>query len=380
MKFLFYIIILLTIISTLLFSCKNASNTEMTVTKEIFGQIDGKDIDIYTIINPGMAEMKVTTYGGIITSFKLPDKNGTLSDVVLGYDNLDGYVKNNPYFGSIIGRYGNRIGNGKFILDGNEYTLAQNNGPNSLHGGVKGFDKVIWDAQPFTSQDHVGLVLKYLSKDGEEGFPGNLDVTVTFTLTRDNTFRIDYQATTDKPTIVNLTNHSYWNFADAGKSNILQHELMLNADSFTPVDTSLIPTGLIEPVQDTPMDFRIPHAIGDKIDSDYEQLKIAGGYDHNWILNKAAEEELSLAATVYEPNSGRFMEILTTEPGIQLYSGNFLNGEIIGKSRNAYKFRNGFCLETQHYPDSPNKPQFPSVVLRPGEIYKTTTIHKFSVK
>lgn len=324
--------------------------------------------------------MKVTTYGGIITSFKLPDKNGILSDVVLGYDNLDGYVKNNPYFGATIGRYGNRIGNAKFTLDGNEYSLAHNDGPNSLHGGVKGFDKVVWNAQPFSGSDSAGLILKYLSKDGEEGFPGNLDVTVTYTLTKDNTFRIDYQAATDKPTICNLTNHTYWNFKDAGKSDILQHELMLNASNYTPVDKTLIPTGVIEPVKDTPMDFTAAHAIGDNINADYEQLKIAGGYDHNWKLDNPANVKMNLAATVYEPTTGRFMEILTEEPGIQFYSGNFLDGSITGKNGDVYKFRSGFCLETQHYPDSPNKPEFPSVVLRPGEVYKTTTIHKFSIK
>ncbi|MBN1408807.1 MAG: galactose mutarotase [Calditrichaceae bacterium] len=373
-------ILVLSVICLVIISCNDSCNSGMTVTKEIFGQLDGRDVEIYTITNPGKAEMKVTTYGGIITSFKLPDKNGILSDVVLGYDNLDGYVKNNPYFGATIGRYGNRIGNAKFTLDGNEYSLAHNDGPNSLHGGVKGFDKVVWNAQPFSGSDSAGLILKYLSKDGEEGFPGNLDVTVTYTLTKDNTFRIDYQAATDKPTICNLTNHTYWNFKDAGKSDILQHELMLNASNYTPVDKTLIPTGVIEPVKDTPMDFTAAHAIGDNINADYEQLKIAGGYDHNWKLDNPANVKMNLAATVYEPTTGRFMEILTEEPGIQFYSGNFLDGSITGKNGDVYKFRSGFCLETQHYPDSPNKPEFPSVVLRPGEVYKTTTIHKFSIK
>ena len=379
MKFLFHSAVVL-LISLLLFNCSKTSDAGITITKEIFGQIDSNQVELYTITNPGRAEMTVTTYGGIITSFKLPDKNGILSDVVLGYDNLDGYVKNNPYFGATIGRYGNRIGEAKFSLDGNEYTLSKNDGLNTLHGGFKGFDKVIWIAEPFNGQDSAGLILKYSSMDGEEGFPGNLDVTVTYTLTEDNTFRIDYLATTDKATIVNLTHHTYWNFADAGKSDILKHELMINADSYTPVDKNLIPTGIIEPVKDTPMDFTNPHAIGDNINTDYEQLKIAGGYDHNWVLNKAEEGTMSLAATVYEPTTGRFMEILTEEPGIQFYSGNFLDGSITGKNGDVYNFRNGFCLETQHYPDSPNKPEFPSVVLRPGEVYKTTTIHKFSVK
>lgn len=379
MKPLFFVLIFL-MISSIIISCNVPNESGMKVTKEIFGQIDSNEVELYTITNPGKAEMKVTTFGGIITSFKLPDKNGTLSDVVLGYDNLDGYIKNTTYFGATIGRYGNRIGNAKFTLDGTEYNLAHNNGPNNLHGGFKGFNKVIWTAQPFSGSDSAGLILKYLSKDGEEGFPGNLDVTVTFTLTKDNTFRIDYLATTDKPTVCNLTNHTYWNFKDAGKTDILQHELMLNASNFTPVDKALIPTGVIEPVKDTPMDFTTAHAIGDNINADYEQLKIAGGYDHNWVLDNPEDVKMNLAATVYEPTTGRFMEILTEEPGIQFYSGNFLDGSITGKYGDVYKFRSGFCLETQHYPDSPNKPEFPSVVLRPGETYKTTTIHKFSIK
>ncbi|MEJ2544388.1 MAG: galactose mutarotase, partial [Calditrichaceae bacterium] len=274
MKPLFYVVLILTV-SSIIIGCVQSMAPEMKVTQEKFGQIDSNEVTLYTISNPGKAEMKVSTYGGIITSFKIPDKNGILSDVVLGYDNLDGYVKNNPYFGATIGRYGNRIGNAKFTLDGNEYTLAQNDGQNNLHGGIKGFDKVIWTAEPFSGKDSAGLILKYISKDGEEGFPGNLDVTVTYTLTKDNTFRIDYLASTDKPTVCNLTNHTYWNFKDAGKSDILEHELMLNADTFTPVDKGLIPTGIIESVKDTPMDFTTPHAIGDNINADYEQLKIA---------------------------------------------------------------------------------------------------------
>jgi aldose 1-epimerase len=364
----------------LIFGCGKAPETKMNVQKETYGQIDGKTVDLYTLTNANGVEMQVSTYGGIVTSLKLPDKNGNFADVVLGFNNLEGYVKQSPYFGAIIGRYGNRIANGKFTLDGQEYTLAQNNGPNSLHGGLKGFDKVVWEAQPFTGRDSVGLILHYLSKDGEEGFPGNLDVTVKYTLTNANAFRIDYAAETDKPTILNLTNHTYWNFAGEGSGDILRHVLMLNADSYTPVDATLIPTGEIAPVEGTPMDFRTPTAIGARINADFQQLKFAGGYDHNWVLNKPAEGKLSLAATVYEPTSGRFMQIYTTEPGIQFYSGNFLDGSIIGKSGKPYNHRDGFCLETQHYPDSPNHPNFPSVVLRPGEKYATTTIHKFSVR
>lgn len=363
-----------------MFSCKNSSTSNMIVEKEVFGQIDGKDIEIYTLTNPNNVELKVTNYGCIVTSFKLPDKKGELADVVLGYDNLEGYISKSPYFGSIVGRYGNRIDQAKFSLDGQEYNLVVNDGTNCLHGGLKGFDKVIWGAQAFTAQDSAGIKFTYLSKDGEQGFPGNLNITVVYALTKDNSFHIDYRATTDKPTVVNLTHHTYWNFAGEGSGDILQHELMLNANSYTPVNNILIPTGDITLVEDSPMDFRIPTAIGDRINSDYEQLKLAGGYDHNWILNKAVEGELSLAATAYEPNSGHFMEILTTEPAIQFYSGNFLDGTIVGKSGKAYNHRNGFCLETQHYPDSPNKPDFPSVILRPGEVYKTTTIHKFSIR
>jgi len=364
---------------TLICSCTNKSETEMKINKEQFGEIDGKIIDIYTLTNRNGAEIKITTYGGIVTSFKLPDRNGNLADVVLGYDNLADYLKMNPYFGSTIGRYGNRIGQAKFILDNQEYNLAQNDGPNNLHGGVKGFDKVIWDAEPVTGNESVSLKLHYLSKDGEEGFPGNLDVLVIYTLTNENALQIDYSASTDKATVVNLTHHTYWNFAGEGSGDILNHELTLNAETFTPVDSGLIPTGEIIPVEGTPMDFRTATAIGKNIDADYEQLKIAGGYDHNWVLNKAEMNQLTLAAKVYEPSSGRTMEIYTTEPGIQFYSGNFLDGRIIGKNGHKYNFRNGFCLETQHYPDSPNKPDFPSVVLRPGEIYKTTTIHRFSI-
>lgn len=360
--------------------CGKTSEKGMKIHKESFGEVEGKTVAIYTLTNTNKVEMKISTYGGIVTSFKLPDRNGKLADVVLGYNNLEGYVEENPYFGSIIGRYGNRIGNAKFSLDGQEYTLAQNDGANTLHGGFKGFDKAVWDAQQITGPDSVSLKLHYLSKDGEEGFPGNVDVKVTYTLTYDYTFRVDYEAKTDKPTVVNFTHHSYWNFAGEGSGDILKHELMLNADAYTPVDKGLIPTGEIVSVEGTPMDFRTPKAIGVRIDSDYEQLKFARGYDHNWVLNKPARGELSLAATVYEPKSGRFMEILTTEPGIQFYSGNFLDGSIVGKSGKAYEFRSGFCLETQHYPDSPNKPDFPSTALRPGETYKSTTIHRFSTK
>lgn len=360
--------------------CEKATPPEMRILKETFGEFEGAKVDIYTLKNANQVEIRITNYGGIVTSIRLPDRDGQFDDVALGYDNLQDYVDNNPYFGCIVGRYGNRIGNAKFTLGEKEYTLAKNDGENSLHGGIKGFDKVLWDAEPVVGEGKQSLKLTYLSKDGEEGFPGNLNITVTYTLTDDNSFIIDYLATTDQRTIVNLTNHTYWNLAGEGSGDILKHELMLNADSFTPVDQDLITTGEIRSVENTPMDFTKPTAIGDRIDSDDEQLKFGKGYDHNWVLNSGEGDALKRAATVYEPVSGRFMEIFTTEPGIQFYSGNFLDGSITGKSGRAYGFRNGFCLETQHFPDSPNKPEFPSVELSPGETYKTSTVHKFSIK
>ncbi len=369
------------IIILFFFACAQQKvETGLSIKEQPFGEVDGKKVNLYTLTNTNNIEMKVTNYGGIITSLKVPDKNGNFDDIVLGYNTLADYIKNNPYFGAIIGRYGNRIKLGKFILEGNEYTLATNNPPNALHGGPKGFDKVVWDAETSQDSNSVSIQFSYLSKDGEEGYPGDLNVDVTYILTNENELRIDYLATTDKPTIVNLTNHTYWNFAGEGSGDILNHQLMINADKYTPVDNTLIPIGELASVEGTPMDFREATAIGSRINDDFEQLKFGNGYDHNWVLNKSVENEMTLAATVFEPTSGRYMEIYTTEPGIQFYSGNFLDGSIIGKRGKNYEFRDGFCLETQHYPDSPNKPNFPSTVLRPDETYKTTTLHKFSVK
>lgn len=348
-----------------------------SIEKEAWGKVDGKPVDLYTLTNANGLEAKITNYGGIVTSLKVLDRNGKLGDVVLGYDNLKGYVENNPYFGAIVGRYGNRIGAAKFSLDGVEYILAANNGPNHLHGGIKGFDKVVWKATGVTSDDGVSLELAYLSPDGEEGYPGNLSVTVIYTLTDDNELKIDYFATTDKKTVVNLTHHSYFNFVGSG--DILGHKLWLKASRFTPVDEGLIPTGELRSVVGTPMDFTRPFAIGARIEQDTVQLKYGFGYDHNWVLDKRPGE-MALVGSLYEPSTGRFMEIYTTEPGIQFYSGNFLDGTITGKRGIIYEFRNGLCLETQHFPDSPNKPDFPSTVLKPGEDYKTTTIYKFSVR
>jgi aldose 1-epimerase len=307
----------------------------------------------------------------------VPDRLGRPGDVVLGYETLAEYEKNNPYFGCLVGRYGNRIAGGKFVLDGREYALATNDGPNHLHGGVRGFDKVVWQARPLETPSGPALELRYRSPDGEEGYPGNLDVTAVYTLTQDNELRLDYTAVTDRPTIVNLTHHSYFNLA--GRGDILSHEVMIRAERFTPVDKTLIPTGELRPVAGTPFDFNTPTAIGARIDQDDEQLRFGRGYDHNWVISKPMGE-LGLMARVYEAESGRVMEVLSTEPGLQFYSGNFLDGTIRGKGGRVYGFRNGFCMEPQHYPDSPHHPEFPSVVLRPGETYRNTIIYRFSTR
>ncbi len=356
-----------------------SASAQLKCEKSPFGKVGDKNVDQYTLTNKNGIVLKVTNYGGIVTSLMLPDRNGVMGDVTLGYNDVDSYVKNTPYFGAIIGRYGNRIGKGKFTLDGKEYTLQVNNGQNTLHGGIKGFDKVVWDAKEVKGKGAAGVEFTYISKDGEEGYPGTLQAKVVYWLTDDNTWKIEYTATTDKPTVVNLTNHAYWNLAGAG-SDILGHELTLNADTYTPVDEGLIPTGELPSVEGTPMDFRKPTAIGARINQDFEQLIFGKGYDHNWVLNQKKPGEMSLAATLYDPKSGRVVEISTQEPGIQFYSGNFLDGTITGKNGTVYKHRTGLCLETQHFPDSPNKANFPSTVLKPGETYKTVTVHKFSVK
>ncbi|MHB1036632.1 MAG: aldose epimerase family protein [Pirellulales bacterium] len=349
-----------------------------SLVKKPFGKMpDGQSVDLYTLTNASGMQVSITNYGGIVTALAVRDRQGQLADVVLGYDALDGYLAKTPYFGALIGRYGNRIGQGKFTLDGKSYVLAQNDKTNHLHGGTRGFDKVVWTVKSATGGKEPALALHYLSKDGEEGYPGNLDVTVTYTLTEKNELRIDYRATTDKPTVVNLTNHSYFNLA--GNGDILKHQVLINADRFTPVAKDLIPTGELKPVAGTPFDFTTPTAIGARINNDDEQLKFGPGYDHNWVLKKSGKQ-LTLAARVVEPGSGRVMEVLTMEPGLQFYSGNFLDGSNVGKGGKAYKHRYGFCMETQHYPDSPNKPNFPSTVLKPGQEYRTTTVYRFSAK
>jgi aldose 1-epimerase len=339
--------------------------------------LDGAPVYLYTLRNKNGMQARILNYGGIIQSLMVPDKNGKFGDVVLGYDNINDYLTNSPYFGALIGRYGNRIAKGRFTLDGVRYQLATNNSSNSLHGGVCGFDKVIWHAQPGCSDLGQTLELTYISHDGEEGFPGQLKVTALYTLTDDNAIRLDYTATCDKDTIINLTQHSYFNLT--GHGDILNDLVYINADKFTPVDSTLIPTGELEPVADTPFDFRTPTAVGARINNDNEQLKFAGGYDQNWVVNHPMGQ-LGLDARVTEPMSGRVLEVWSTEPGLQFYTGNFLNGTMTGKGGWVYQFRDALTMEPQHYPDSPNHQNFPTVVLHPGETYHNTIIYRFSVE
>ena len=348
----------------------------MKTKREHFGRLaDGTAVELFTLTNASGLEARIMTYGAILVSLKVPDRNGVLADVNLGFDSLAGYLGTHPYFGAVIGRYANRIAKARFTLDGVEYRLAPNNNGNTLHGGIKGFDKVVWKAVPVKVAYGTGVKLTYLSKDMEEGFPGNLSVTVVYTLTDTNELEIRYEATTDKATLVNLTNHAYWNLKGEGQGDVLGHRLQIEADKITAVDSAanLIPTGEILPVAGTPFDFTSPHAIGERI------AKVEGGYDHNFVL-RSGGGALALAARVEEPASGRVLEIWTDQPGIQLYTGNFLDGTVIGKGGQAYGKHFAFCLETQHFPDSPNQPNFPTTILRPGQTYRTVTVHKFSVK
>ena len=373
-------LVFLLLLATVLSGCSSGTQTSPMIQKESVTQLpDGTPIDLYTLRNTNGMEARITNYGGIVVSLTAPDRNGAYEDVVLGFDDVEQYMGPHPYFGAIVGRYGNRIANGRFTLNGETYALAQNNGENALHGGRNGFDKAVWQAEPVTTDEGQALRLTYLSPDGEEGYPGNLSVAVTYTLTDDDALRIDYEATTDKATPVNLTNHSYFNLAGQGAGTILDHQIQINADRFTPVDGGLIPTGELRPVSGTPFDFRQPAAIGLRIEDSDEQIAFGGGYDHNFVLNGEAGE-MKLAARVYEPTSGRVMEVHTTEPGVQFYTGNFLSGDITGKGGTAYGRRYGFCLETQHFPDSPNKPDFPDTILEPGERYTSTTIYRFSAE
>lgn len=356
------------------------ASSKPAVARASFGRLpDGRAVESFTLTNARGVELRAIDYGAIIVSLRVPDRDGRLDDVVLGHDDLQGYLAKPAYLGALIGRYGNRIAGGHFTLDGKTYSLATNNGPNHLHGGVRGFDKHVWKAEPFERPGVAGLVFTRRSPDGEEGYPGNLDVRVTYTLTDRDEVSFEYFATTDKPTIVNLTQHSYFNLAGDGKRDILGHELTIEADRFTPVDKTLIPTGALAPVAGTPFDFRKPTAIGARIGADDEQIRNGGGYDHNYVLNRRGDG-LAAAARVYEPTTGRTMDVATTEPGMQFYSGNFLDGSIKGKGGHVYARRYGFCLETQHFPDSPNKPAFPSTVVRPGKPYRSHTVLTFGTR
>jgi len=342
-----------------------------SIEKDIYGEKNGLAVERYTLKIPHKLEVSIITYGGIITSIKTPDKNGVIENVVLGYDSLAKYIESNPYFGAIIGRYGNRIANGKFKIENVEYKLKQNNGNNNMHGGIIGFDKVIWKGSTKTSDDSVSLVLNYLSKDMEEGFPGNLNTTVTYILRSDNTLELNYRATTDKKTVVNLTNHSYFNLSGNFINSILDHKLQIHADATLPVNQFLIPTGEFAKVENTPFDFRTFKTIGEDIEKEDEQLKLGLGYDHCWVLNNQTNK-VKLIATTYHDESSRMLEVFSDQLGVQLYTGNHLNG--------LYEKRTGFCLETQHYPNSPNQLNFPSVILNPKEIYASKTVFKFSIK
>lgn len=365
---------------TLYTSCKVNVETTGEITKSNFGVLaNGDSVTAYTLKNKNGIEATILNYGGIVQSLKTPDKNGEMADISLGFNNVEKYQKYSPYFGALIGRFGNRIAKGTFTLNDSTYHLFLNDGPNSLHGGKEGFDKKIWEVSQFTNDSATGLKLHYLSPDGEEGYPGNLDVQVTYTLNNENELRIDYKATTDKPTVLNLTNHTYFNLR-GGKDSINDYRLMLNADHFLPVDSTLIPTGELKAVAGTPFDFRKPTRIGLHLNDTVAQMKLAnGGFDFCWVLNNPGNLK-QLAASVYDPQSGRTLEVFTTEPAIQFYSGNFLNGSFEGKGGIAYPKHSTVVLETQHFPDSPNQPEFPSTVLNPGDTYHSTTIYKFGVK
>ena len=345
------------------------------VTPEAFGNVSGTPVEVFTLTNARGIEIRAMTYGAIITSIKVPDRKGVIADVALGFDGLQGYLGDHPYFGAVVGRYGNRIGGARFSLNGQSYQLAANNGPNHLHGGIRGFDKYVWAAEPIAGVN--GIAFTRVSPDGEEGYPGTLKVRVSYVLTDANDLEIEYQATTDKATPVNLTQHTYFNLAGQGTGTILDHELTINADRFTPVGDSLIPTGVLAPVEGTPMDFRRSTKVGARIDASTEQIKFGGGYDHNFVINHQGTD-LALAARVEEPNSGRVLDVRTTEPGVQFYSANYL--DIAGKSGHVYKKHDAFCLETQHFPDSPNKPTFPTTTLRPGQTFHSVTVYAFSTK
>lgn len=349
------------------------------VSQSSFGRLaDGRAVDLYTLTNAHGVEIRVMTYGAIITVVRIPDRSGDIQDITLGFDSLAGYLREHPYFGAVVGRYANRIAHGQFSLDGATHHLALNNGPNTLHGGRRGFDKVLWSGESFSGPASAGVALRYESPDGEESYPGTLAVSVKYTLNERDELIVDYEATTTKPTIVNLTQHSYWNLRGEGHGDILGHVVEINASSFTPVDSTLIPTGEIAPVAGTPFDFRTPTPVGSRIAAPNEQIRFGGGYDHNWVVDRKTAA-LTHAARVVDPISGRSLDVSTTEPGMQFYTGNFLDGTIVGKGGHVYVHRGALVLETQHFPDSPNHPNFPSTVLRPGERYRSQTIFGFGV-
>lgn len=357
-------------------SCQSTSDSAMNkVTSEMWGEHNGQKVELFTLTNKNGMEAKITNYGGIIVSLTAPDRTGSFADVVLGFDSLERYVQKNPFFGCITGRYANRIGGASFKIDGKEFHVTANSGKNHIHGGKLGFDKKVWKASKVNKGGAAGVTMRYRSADGEEGYPGNLDCTVAYVLTDDNALEIEYTATTDAPTVVNLTNHSYFNLAGEGSSEILRHEMMINADQFTPTDVELIPTGALESVIGTPLDFTVPRRIGERIAADFEPLRFGKGYDHNYVLSGRG---MKLAARARDPKSGRVMEVHTSEPGIQFYTANHLN--TTGKKGHTYGPRSAFCLETQRFPDSPNKPSFPTAVLRPGDAYQHTTVFKFSAE
>ena len=367
--------------TTLLIVGSGTLEAKSKMNVQPFGKTsDGQSVEMYTLTNKSGAQAGILTYGGIVNSLKVPDRAGKLADVVLGYEGMEGYLQDKSYFGALIGRYGNRIAKGEFKLGGKSYNVPKNNGENSLHGGIHGFNSKLWTAHEVAGSAGHALELTYVSKAGEEGYPGTLSVKVVYTLTNNNELKIDYSATTDAETVVNLTNHSYFNLAGQGEGDILQHQLTLHADRYTPVDAGLIPTGALASVKGTPFDFQTPTAIGARIEQDNAQLKLGKGYDHNWVLIEHDQAGPNLAAEAYDPKSGRVLQVLTTEPGVQFYTGNFLDGTAHGKAGKVYNQRYGFCLETQHFPESPNHPNFPSTVLKPGQHYRTTTIYKFSVR
>ena len=380
MKKIYFLLSYLIIVSCVNTVKKNKIMPLVTIEKKVFGTTkNGVNIDQFILKNKSGMEISAINYGGIITSWKAKDRDGEYKDIVLGFNDLSQYETESPYFGAIIGRYGNRIAKGKFTLNGENYTLAVNNGENHLHGGLKGFDKVVWDTKEVVNDSTASLVLSYISKDMQEGYPGNLEVQVTYTLDNHDELSVKYEAVSDKTTIINLTQHSYFNLSADLNKNILDHEITINSDAFLPVDSTLIPTGEIRNVGDTPFDFRKPKKIGDEINTSNKQLKFGMGYDHCWVLNNQ-DQGLRFVASAYDSGTGRLLEVFSDQPGIQFYSGNFLDGTLKSKIGGTYDFRSGFCLETQHYPNSPNENDFPSVTLRPGEKYMTETIFKFSSK